>query len=129
MRIYLAARYARYPEMQERRQELSAIGYTVVSRWIDGGHSEGTDADKERYAIEDIDDILASDVLITFTEGRSGRPSIGRHIEVGLALAYQKRLILVGYRECVFHYLPQVEHYETWHHALVALRQEFVRGE
>ena len=60
----------------------------------------------------------------------AGRNRGGRHVEFGMALARRllsgaPRLIVVGYRENVFHYAPEVEFYETWNEAFCAL----ARGE
>ena len=38
----------------------------------------------------------------------------GRHVEFGIALARSKRLIVVGHRENVFHWLHMVEFYSEW---------------
>ena len=38
----------------------------------------------------------------------------GRHVEFGLAVADEKRIILVGPRENVFHFLPVVENFRDW---------------
>ena len=38
----------------------------------------------------------------------------GRHVEFGVAVSSGKRLIVIGYRENVFHWLPQIEFYERW---------------
>lgn len=45
----------------------------------------------------------------------------GRHVEFGMALAMDKRLVVVGPRENVFHLLPAVEQFDTWPLALAAL--------
>lgn len=37
VKIYLAARYSRHPEMRVVRDRLEASGHKVVSRWIEGG--------------------------------------------------------------------------------------------
>ena len=38
--------------------------------------------------------------------------------------AQGKRIMLVGFRENVFNYLPEVKFFPTWHDALNMLRQE-----
>jgi hypothetical protein len=54
-------------------------------------------------------------------EPRSIRSRGGHHVEFGYALAQGKRIILVGHRENVFNYLPEIEFIETWPQALDAL--------
>jgi len=74
MRIYLAARYSRFPEMAQYAKELTALGHTVTSRWILGDHdirAHGqSDADHymRLWAQEDWEDLCAADVVISFTE-------------------------------------------------------------
>ena len=122
MRVYLAARYGRHPEMQVIAAWLVRQGYQVTSRWIKGDHelrSDGrSDADEwaVRWAEEDVYDLRRADLVISFTEGPDvpGRARGGRHVEFGYGLALQKRLYVVGPREHVFHYLPQVRHYPDW---------------
>jgi hypothetical protein len=112
--VYLAARYSRNSEMRDYAWDLSEIGFDVRAEWITGKHDATADVD---CAIVDWDEVRAADVVISFTEPTGpvqGRGRGGRHVEFGIALALGKRCIVVGHRENVFHYLPQVEFYETW---------------
>ena len=128
-KIYLASRYSRFPEMQKVRTDLEAAGYIVTSRWINGGHeltkegsTEAHEAERVRYAQEDFADLLAADCVISFTEiPRETKTRGGRHVEHGMALALGKRVIVIGYRENVFHCLPQCEFFTTWADALASL--------
>lgn len=129
-KIYLAARYSRYPEMQGYAEQLRRSGYTVTARWILGDHelrSEGqseADAWAIRWAQEDWDDLMSADIVISFTEGPgniAGRARGGRHVEFGAAMAAGKKLIVVGFRENVFHHLPGVTFMTDWDSALMGL--------
>lgn len=118
MKIYLAARYSRYKEMQKYRDDLQKLGHTVTSRWINGDHqAENDELEKMMgFAVDDWKDIKNADCVISFTE----KPRVastsrgGRHAEHGIALGLNKEVIVIGHRENVFHCLPQVEFYETW---------------
>ena len=122
MRIYLAARYGRHEELMGYAEELRALGYQVTSRWILGDHElrSGGHSDEDAWAVvwaaEDRLDLLEADIVVSFTEGADvpGRARGGRHVEFGMALERGKRLIVVGPRENVFHYLPLVRRFETW---------------
>lgn len=126
--VYLAARYSRYPEMQQVRSLLDALGYTVTSRWINGGHeltkegsTEAHEAERIRYAQEDMADLLAADIVISFTEEpRTTKTRGGRHVEFGVALATGKRAIVIGHRENVFHTLPEVDFFATLEECIAA---------
>ena len=124
MRVYLAARYRRREELRRRAGELAALGHEITSRWIRGGHSASGDLDDPlwaEYARDDFEDVAAADAVVCFLEPNGGG-SGGRHAEFGMALAWGKRVIVVGEPEHLFHTLPSVEPYPTWSEALDALR-------
>ena len=134
-RVYLAARYSRRLELCGYRDDLAAAGITVTSRWLDGGHQldnagvpitedgerrfeagdPAVDHWREHFADEDVKDVLAADTLIAFTEEpRTCNSRGGRHVELGIAIGACNRVIVVGPRENVFCWLPDVEHYPSW---------------
>ena len=141
MNIYLASRYKRREELCTYREELIKMGHNVEARWLNGSHQisdkgipigdgaeamvEATggispDGDKmrQKFAQDDIEDVCFADVVINFTESpRSEANRGGRHVEYGIALALRKRLIIIGHRENIFHYVPFAEFYETWEDA------------
>lgn len=147
--IYLAARYSRREELCAYREQISALGHSVTSRWLNGSHqisdagtpigdrgetlvegdAGGASEEAERlramFATEDVSDVVSADVVISFTEPpRSSASRGGRHVEHGIALALRKMLIVVGYRENIFHWLPQVQFFETWDEALIYLTDQ-----
>jgi hypothetical protein len=123
MKIYLAAWYERNAEMRAYRDVLENMGHRVTSRWIDqhegelpqsmgeGVIAEHVDA-AAKYALKDLQDIVAADMLVHFTSPGFGKG--GRHIEFGYALALRLPIALVGPRENVFHALPGVTWYPDW---------------
>ena len=130
MKVYLAARYARNHEMRVYADQLLAVGIKVTARWINGDHENMTGgraeaAHRQRiWALEDWADLMAADVVISFTEPPGdvpGQARGGRHVEFGAALATGKRCIVVGFRENVFHHLPFVEFQASWGTCLSAL--------
>lgn len=121
MKIYLAARYSRREELLDYKADLEAGGHTITSRWLDGNHQipnkELVVEDnplRVQFAIEDMDDVLEADCLIHFTEPQRTATRGGRHVEMGIAIGHQKRVIVVGPRENVFCCLPQVEWFENY---------------
>lgn len=141
--VYLAARYSRRLELCGYREQLNQAGITVTGRWLNGQHQIddqgqpiGDDGEKwvedegsgtaparlrQYFATEDVADVLAADTLIAFTEiPRASTSRGGRHVELGIAIGTGKRIVVVGPRENVFTWLPQVEHHDTWDDLLKA---------
>lgn len=140
MKVYLAGPYAAREALARCAAELEKVGYTVRARWLDGTHevvadeAAATPQDRERWAREDLQDVSAVDVLVAFTQAASGCPrdkglSGGRHIETGYALALNKRVVLVGDPENVFHSLNGITKVADWHEALILLAAELVSHE
>ena len=137
MKIYLASRYSRREELCLYRDELQAIGHEVTSRWLNGAHQIAPDGmplteERERqfedmsdprgnelrqaFLREDMADVAAADLLIAFTETprAPGGGRGGRHVELGLALAWQKQIIIVGPRENLFCWHPAIEQFDSF---------------
>ncbi len=141
MKIYLAARYTRRLELCGVRDVLTVLGHEITSRWLDGSHqldnagrplgdtgellfeagSPEVDHFRHKFATDDLEDVLAAETLIAFTEEpRSGNSRGGRHVELGVALGARKQVVIVGPRENVFCWLPQVTWYPDWPHLVMA---------
>lgn len=129
MRIYLAARYSRREEMLEYKKALESRMHEVTARWIEGGHqineiaymeSEENKTKNAQFAMEDLIDLMNSDCVISFTEEPRAMSNSrgGRHVEFGAALVSDKKMIIVGHRENVFHFMPQVTYFETFEECL-----------
>lgn len=122
MKIYLAARFTRNMEMQDIAGLLEKYGHQVTSRWHTGVHSidDGVEPDSgvgmeraARFAAEDLEDLMAASCVISFTEVPRTPTRGGRHAEFGYGLAHQKKMVIVGQREMIFHYLPEVLQFDT----------------
>lgn len=131
MRVYLAARYSRREELLGYRTDLEAAGHEVTSRWLHGAHqwdplAAGIESPESaiatvpieavRFAQEDLRDVADAELLIAFTERpRANLASRGgRHVELGLALAWDKHIVIVGPRENVFCTLPGIIQHDEW---------------
>jgi hypothetical protein len=123
MRYYLAARYDRRVELCGYREQLLSIGATVTSRWLDFRKKPSWSF---RIARDDCEDLMAADSVIIFTEvPNTILATGGRHVEFGFALAHGKRMIIVGPRENVFHYLlPDSQIFATWNKAFATIRRQ-----
>ena len=83
MKVYIAAKYARRELVQAYARELAKAGHERPSRGAEAG--EGT---APQAALDDLEDIRASDALILIGEPRgSENKGGGRWVEFGYALA------------------------------------------
>lgn len=136
MKIYLASRYSRREELCGYREQLRAAGHDVDVRWLSGNHTIDSVADgdsgsaradtvakRQQFAVEDLQDIRNSDLLIAFTEPeRTGPTRGGRHVELGYALGDGKPVIICGPRENIFCWLPGVCQFDNFADALQYLQ-------
>lgn len=134
-KIYLASAYGRMGEMRVYKDVVEAMGYPVTSRWLlqdpangtpQGGfalahlNTQGEVAEAMQRALMDATDIYEADIMVSFTDGQFARG--GRHVELGMALAWVKTVVVIGPREHVFHCLPDVIWFEDWESFHDALR-------
>ncbi len=118
--IYLAAPFGQKLEMREKRDFLVSIGHTVNSRWVDEdifssdtAPSNTGEAPSPEYlrtfAEIDYEDAASCNTFIVF-------PGLGagHHTEMGIALRQGSRIIVIGKKNNIFHYLPHVEHFASW---------------
>ncbi len=119
MRVYLAAAWSRQAEVRLYANVLRAEGIEVTSRWLE--EREAIDPrDRERHrretALIDIQDVRAADALVRFTDDLSqptvpsGLATGARMFEMGLAWAEGIPVVVVGGRQQVFDFLPNVVH-------------------
>jgi len=127
MDFYLAARYSRRLELCGYRKQLEDLRHTVTSRWLHGNHQAdddtlGSGGAAERFATEDIHDLMRAQIVISFTEHpRSSKTRGGRHVEFGVALATRRAVWIVGPRENVFHCLSHVRQFDTFDQLIAVL--------
>ena len=123
MKIYLASLWSRREEMREVEKRLIAEGHMSTARWL------WTTAPNEAKfwapeALKDVEDIMESDAVLTFTQPyKSMNSGGGRHFELGAAFAWSKLIVGVGEQEIVFHHLPTMHFFDTLDAAL-----EYIKG-
>jgi len=122
MKIYIAARFSRRPECNALAHKLIAKGHIITSRWVkpDSDHvaptglsKQAADKERQRFALEDLEDVLACDGMVSLMEEPRNNSRGGRHVEFGIAVGLEKALFIIGPRETVFHHLPSVKHFDT----------------
>lgn len=122
MKIYIAARFSRRPEANALAQRLKAAGHEITSRWVlpetdhvlpTGVSEQAADKERERFALEDVADVYACDMMVSLMEEPRSNGRGGRHVEFGMAIGIGAFLAIIGPRETVFHHLPSVWQFET----------------
>lgn len=112
-RVYFASKLSKAGFLRELRKAYHEV--IVTSRWIDYDHCEPTADDTEMgiFWSCDIVDIAASDYLIVVPPDNPPGDLRGALVEVGVALALNKRIIITGEHESygTWHHLPHIIHY------------------
>ncbi len=82
---------------------------------------------RAKFAQDDWEDVCSAGLVISFTEQpRSSASRGGRHVEFGIALGKGTPVMIVGPRENIFHWLPNVRHFEDWNSCFRAMNQELL---
>lgn len=114
--VYLAASWKSQARMRGVRDWLEKdFGYKVQARWLDQ-QDQGIDTDlinknPERAAecaTADISDIVTADTVVLFTDEPS--TTGGRHVELGLGIAFGKHIVIVGPLENIFQAVIGITH-------------------
>lgn len=100
-RYYFAAAFSQKERMKEYREYLEYHGNRVTSQWIDS-ESEGLAAEEipanmakaANGAVTDMNDIINSDYVVVFSDVPS--TTGGYYVEMGVAIALKKTLIIIG---------------------------------
>lgn len=117
-KLYLAASYDRYFEINKYRYVLEDLGYEVTSSWLTRpfrpyGSEDLTEDELEQTADVDISDLDDAGILVLFTESPdTGRG--GKYVELGYAISRWMWIFLVGPRTNVFTYHCDVAQCDTF---------------
>jgi len=102
MKIYIASPHDCADFVRELADVLEEDSHDVVSTWF--RQDVGYVPDMSNKAINDMDDIRSADGIIIYNP-KSHNSRGGFHTELGIALALEKRIFLLGERTNVFHWL------------------------
>jgi nucleoside 2-deoxyribosyltransferase len=117
MKVYIAAPFPIRDEAVTLMHQLEALGFEVTSRWL-----KAPDELADEHARKDLEDVSEADVLLALNpEAFENAGTGGRHVELGYAIARRKRIVLLGKRSNIFHYLNSIVVVSTLDEALEAL--------
>lgn len=128
MKIYYADLYPHKALAAQRRDQLKSLGFDVVSTWMDESHDGNIHTEQLTveehifYGTRDLKEIDQCDMLVlnqpSPTEVVTMNPRYlsrgGRHTEFGYALKAGKALVVIGERENIFHFQPEVVSCNNW---------------
>jgi len=118
MNIYIAAPYSCRNFAIAVMTTLELRGHVVTSRWL----KDDSETLNDEWARNDLYDVASADALFALNlPGWEDKGTGGRHVEFGYALALGKRIVLVGQRSNIFHYLNAVLVVSTIDEAMDAL--------
>lgn len=107
--IYIAAPFDQRDRAKRVKEQLEAAGHVTTSTWISSHLDNLDELDSEsamHEANHDAEGVLRSEIMV-FLNGES--TSGGMHVEMGIAIAASKSILLVGPRTSIFHHLPNVK--------------------
>lgn len=131
--VYIAGRW----EDRERIIDIKAALETnkdirVISSWLTPSdnitmaelHHQPTRA--AGLALKDVEEVGRAHVFVAFNPKDAHRSGTGgRHTEFGMALAMAKRIVYVGDRENLFHFLPAVRILQPGERLAAVIREEY----
>ena len=114
-KVYLSARFDRQEELREYAEILLQKGVEVISRWLwmPAAYLASWEF-KHICAQMDLEDVQNSDIVVSFTGDPDKTSMGGRHVEFGIGLVLNKRMIIIGECENVFHFMKDVEVYPSF---------------
>ena len=126
MKVYLSAAFDHQEEVQRLADFLRMQGHTVTSNWL---HEPPLAYDATGFAAwerraranDDMADIRRADTLVYISLWPS--TTGGRHVELGMALAWDKRVIRIGPADNMFGHLATIEEYPgigSFMHSVIA---------
>lgn len=103
MKIYISASIPRVKEACDLGLILKKAGHTLVSYWHETSECNYHSTDRAVRDLEGVEECEMFIELIGDSESRGGR-----HCELGIALALDKQIILIGTDDdCIFTWLPR----------------------
>lgn len=130
MNIYLASGFRQRDKLRELAQQLHENGHWICSSWLELNErperdSESWDEFAEKIAGANYVDMLLADCLVIDADGIAPDNNGGVHTELGIALARDIQIYLVGKRGNTFHWMPCVRVVEDYDELFRSLTKLF----
>lgn len=129
-KIYIASKFHSRYRLRPIKAELQSLGFEVLSKWMDVDRNVDKSADIDslgnniedsvKEAKSDSGEIKNCDYFILDTQDETNTG--GREVELGMALALNKRCFRIGPARNVFHFM--CVNLENWPDAIQFLQME-----
>lgn len=109
MKVFLSTKWEDGHYMVNLRENLTQLGFTVVSTWLD--HLDWNDGDQSQWsnhAVLDMNEIKECDVFVQYNRPNTVNQRGSAYSELGSALALGKLCVVIGDRPNIFHHHPEV---------------------
>lgn len=127
--IYIAAPFHAREEARELKDLLEAAGHVVTSTWITSHLDNYADLSSEELSHEanhDAEGVGRCEILILLNN--AGLSTMGgMHVELGLAIAWNKRVMIIGEPSNLFHHLPGIKTVRSSTEAVEMVNRYFPR--
>ena len=112
MNVYIGARFSMAPEANALAAELKDAKYDIASSWHTDDSEPAWDNPviQAQRAMRDYTELMGADAFVQLTGNPREDTRGGQHVELGMAIAWNKVIIVVGQRGHVFHYLETIGH-------------------
>ena len=109
VKVYIGARFSMALACRELEHELKEKGHQVVSAWhmADNESSDDPTLNAQR-AMRDYVDLMSADAFVQLLGDPRAPTRGGQHVELGLAIAWNKVVVVVGQPGHVFHHLETI---------------------
>jgi len=125
-RLYVAGPWAHKAQVNIEAQKYRDAGYTVDCHWLtleDDDEIDFNATEKQSYyralALKDVEEVLHSDAFIII----NSKKSEGKCVELGLAIALIKPVLLIGPRTNIFHTL-NIPRFDTVEESIVWMEEQ-----
>lgn len=111
IKIYVAGPWDSRHLAKEAAEKFEAAGFEITHDWWNYDNISSDDLEKhERYANEDVQAVMRTDVLFLMNLQERGQETSGKAVETGIALVMRKRILAMGIRYTnIFQYMEEVE--------------------
>lgn len=125
MKFYIAGRNSKRNEIKRMQNALINEGHQITVDWTDDKfirpYSEHKEL-SEKYAKLSVDGVKQCDVFLIISD----EAGMGMYVELGVAIALKKKVIVLGDKNSMFYFYPGIIVKDNFEEMLKGLWSEFI---